>query len=208
MTVQVAYNQWAKTYDTDANLTRDLDAVVTKDALENLRSQKIVEIGCGTGKNTRLLTQIAESVTALDFSQEMLAKAKAKITAPNVQFAQADLTQAWPSLDQSVDLVVCNLVLEHIDDLDHVFSEASRSLVANGRFFISELHPFKQNLGSQANFRHGNENTRIEAFVHNISDFLKAASENGMQLVDLGEWWHEDDQDQPPRLITFMFEKL
>jgi ubiquinone/menaquinone biosynthesis C-methylase UbiE len=208
MTVQIAYNQWAKTYDTDDNLTRDLDVVVSKKAIENLHCHMILEIGCGTGKNTQWITQMAESVLALDFSQDMLARAKAKVGANNVQFEQADLTQEWPCRDQTVDLVVCNLVLEHIADLDHIFAEVSRSLVVGGRFFISELHPFKQYLGSQANFTHGSENTKIEAFVHHISDFLEAASKNEMQLVDLGEWWHEKDQNQPPRLVTFMFEKL
>ena len=42
MTIQNAYNQWAQTYDTDDNLTRDLDAIITKNALENVNVRAIV----------------------------------------------------------------------------------------------------------------------------------------------------------------------
>ena len=208
MTIQNAYNQWAHTYDTDDNLTRDLDASVTKQALENVNVRAILELGCGTGKNTLLLAQLADKVTALDFSQEMLAKARAKVNTPTVQFIQADITERWPRLDQAVDLIVCNLVLEHIEDLSFVFSEAARVLDEGGRFFISELHPFKQYLGSQARFTQGGENTQVQAYIHHISDFLRAASASDFILLDLGEWCHNHDQNQPPRLLTFMFEKL
>ncbi|MBE2224128.1 MAG: class I SAM-dependent methyltransferase [Anaerolineae bacterium] len=206
MTVQSAYNQWASTYDTDDNLTRDLDAQVTKSALENVHCRAMLELGCGTGKNTLFLAQLADSVVALDFSPKMLAQAETKVTAAHVQFARADLTQKWPISDHSVDYIVCNLVLEHIEDLRFIFSEASRTLTEGGRFFISELHPFKQYLGGKANFSQGSRAIEIPAFIHHVSDFLAAALENELRLIDLGEWWHEHDQNQPPRLVTFLFE--
>lgn len=207
MSVQNAYNHWANTYDTDDNLTRDLDVIVTKNALENLQYHSILELGCGTGKNTLMLAQMADCVLALDFSQEMLAKAKEKVTAINVKFEQANLLQEWPIRNQSADLIVCNLVLEHIENLEFIFAEATRSLKLGGQFFICELHPFKQYLGSQANFTQGDENLKVQAFVHHISDFLDVASRNGFVVKDLGEWWHEQDGEKPPRLVSFMFEK-
>ena len=115
--VQEAYNQWSTSYDQDHNLTRDLDAQVTKEALANVQWGDVLELGSGTGKNTLLLAEIAQNVHALDFSPKMMAKAKAKITAENVQFTQTDLTQPWPYPDHTADLIVCNLVLEHIEDL-------------------------------------------------------------------------------------------
>ena len=59
MSVQAAYDNWSTTYDTDENLTRDLDQIITKETLMGNRCKSIVEIGCGTGKNTLLLSQIA-----------------------------------------------------------------------------------------------------------------------------------------------------
>ena len=207
MSVQESYNDWSATYDTDENLTRDLDQAVTRDALAGWQCRSILEVGCGTGKNTALLAQIGDRVCALDLSEGMITRAKEKLASDNVIFALADITKQWPCADESADLVVCNLVLEHIEDLSFVFSEASRSLMEGGRFFICELHPFLQYQGKKARFHRDQGTTEIRAFVHHLSDFLEAAEEVGLTLQGFREWWHEEDQDQPPRLVSFMFEK-
>jgi ubiquinone/menaquinone biosynthesis C-methylase UbiE len=207
MSVQESYNHWSATYDTDENLTRDLDQAVTRETLADSQWKSILEVGCGTGKNTALLAQIGDRVGALDFSEGMLKKAKDKQGSDNVIFLLADITKQWPCADESVDLVVCNLVLEHIEDLSFVFSEASRSLMEGGRFFVCELHPFLQYQGKKARFQRDQGTTEIRAFVHHLSDFLEAAEVIGLTLMACREWWHEEDQDQPPRLVSFMFEK-
>jgi ubiquinone/menaquinone biosynthesis C-methylase UbiE len=207
MNIQEAYTDWSATYDLDRNLTRDLDEIVTRETLGNLRCNSILEIGCGTGKNTALLAQIGQRVSALDFSAGMIEKARAKLSLDHVTFEVADITRPWPCEDQSIDLVVCNLVLEHIPDFSFIFSEASRVLVKTGCFFISELHPFRQYQGTQANFQRNQETTQIPAFVHHISDFFAAAEANDLKLVQMKEWWHGEDQDKPPRLVSFMFEQ-
>ena len=93
MSIQDAYNDWSASYDNDRNLTRDLDQEVMVEALTGRHFHSILEIGCGTGKNTMFLGQIGARVHALDFSQGMIEKAKEKVTAENVKFEIADLTQ-------------------------------------------------------------------------------------------------------------------
>jgi malonyl-CoA O-methyltransferase len=207
MDIEQAYTDWSATYDQDRNLTRDLDEFVTRETLANLRCNSILEIGCGTGKNTALLAQISRNVLAMDFSAGMIEKARQKISLENVTFAVADLTQPWPVENQAFDLVACNLVLEHISDLSFVFAQAFRVLGLGGRFFVSELHPFRQYQGTRANFQRGGESTHIPAFVHHISNFINAGAANSLELAQLKEWWHEEDQEKPPRLVSFMFEK-
>jgi ubiquinone/menaquinone biosynthesis C-methylase UbiE len=207
MSIQAAYDYWAATYDLDRNLTRDLDQVVTRKTLAHRHCRSILEIGCGTGKNTPLLADIGGKVLALDFSQGMINRAKEKLPLDHVTFAVADLTCSWPCDDQSVDLIVCNLVLEHIGDLSFIFPEAFRALVAGGNFFICELHPFRQYQGIKANFKRDQETTVIPAFMHHISEFIHAAQSNKLTIESFNEWWHEDDQDKLPRLVSFLFKK-
>ena len=95
MNVQQAYNTWAEQYDSNSNKTRDLEAISLRTTLANIDSDNCLEIGCGTGKNTEYLLTKASSVTAVDFSAEMLAKARQKIKADNVQFIHADITGDW-----------------------------------------------------------------------------------------------------------------
>jgi len=100
MKVQQAYQEWAVTYDSDRNLTRDLDQQVTVTVLGSLRFESVLEIGCGTGKNTALLAGIARRVHAIDRSAAMIARAKEKSPFDNVIFTVADISQPWPCRDR------------------------------------------------------------------------------------------------------------
>lgn len=207
MDIQNAYNEWSGTYDTDENLTRDLDQQVTKATLTGLHFDLILEIGCGTGKNTSFLSQIGRSIQAVDFSQGMIGKGREKVRAENVRFSMMDITQKWDIEEQSFDLIVCNLVLEHIRDLSYIFSEAAQTLQPKGKFFLNELHPFRQYDGKKAMFYRNGEKVEVDAFIHHISDFLNAATNSGLALMKLNEYWHEADQNKPPRIVSFLFEK-
>ncbi|MEJ7678640.1 MAG: methyltransferase domain-containing protein [Segetibacter sp.] len=88
----------------------------------------------------------------MTFSDEMLAKAKEKITLDHVYFKQADITENWTFRNETYDLVSFSLVLEHIENLDYIFKEVSTSVNAGGYVYIGELHPFKQYLGTKARF--------------------------------------------------------
>ena len=208
MTIDVAYTRWADSYDSDPNATRDLDQSATVEVLGKHHFVMAVEAGCGTGKNTLLLARISQSVLALDFSPGMLAKARARVQQPHVQFQQADLLKAWPCGDGGADLVSCNLVLEHIEHMAPIFREAARVLAPGGMFFVSELHPNRQYLGSQARFVDGKgETTRIQAYMHHVSEFTRAALEAGFQIERLDEWWGAEDVQKTPRLLTLLLRK-
>lgn len=208
MNIRDAYTHWSTTYDTMVNPVRDLDAVVTRQVLRDRRYRSIIEWGCGTGKNTPFLAEIGGQVNAIDFSEGMLAIAQEKVTANNVVFHTGDITTRWLFDDASTDLIVCNLILEHIADLSFVFAEAQRCLAQGGHFFLCELHPFKQYQGGQARFDGENGQVLVPAFLHHISDFTNAAAKNGLQMERLEEWWHHPDYTLPPLLISFMFSKL
>lgn len=207
MQISDIYTEWSSTYDSDRNLTRDLDHEVLRKQLAKRQFKRTLDLGCGTGKNTSLLAAVSAKVVALDVSAGMIAKARAKLSLPNVDFQIADINKEWPLADASFDFVSCHLVLEHVKDLAHIFCEASRVMTFEGRFFICELHPYRQYQGKQAKFQRAQKTTTVPAFVHHISDFTKAGAINGLSLEQMDEWWHEDDQGKPPRLVSLIFEK-
>jgi malonyl-CoA O-methyltransferase len=201
-----AYNTWSQSYDTVENKTRDLDRKATATVLSGLDWNTVLELGCGTGKNTDWLAQRATQVLAVDFSAGMLDIAKEKITASNVSFQQADINKPWQFAQQSFDLICCNLMLEHIENLQPVFENATQALSAAGHFFISELHPFKQYTGSKARFEQGGETVVLDCYTHHLSNYFMAAKNAGMMLAELQEWFDEDAAGVP-RLLTLLFQK-
>lgn len=152
MSIEVSYNSWATIYDSNENKTRDLDKEVSIQTLSKYSFERVLELGCGTGKNTEWLVQQNCSIIAFDFSEKMLAVAQKKLNSPKITFIRADLNQNWKVPDNSFDLITGNLVLEHIFDLEAIFKKSYQKLKQKGLFFICELHPFKQYLGTKARF--------------------------------------------------------
>lgn len=208
MSIEESYNSWAKQYDTNHNKTRDLDSRVTIETLSRYEFSHVLELGCGTGKNTSWLLEKAKQIIGLDFSEEMLKVASNKIVDDRVRFNKVDLTQAWETVDHEfADLVTSSLTLEHIEDLNHIFNQSNLKLKEEGLFFISELHPCKQYLGSGAKFETESGTVNLEVYTHHISDFLNCAKKNRFELVELKEWFDEAEKRTLPRLISFVFRK-
>ena len=189
--VQSVYNNWAQSYDVMENKTRDLDKEATRIMLADVihPTSIVIEFGCGTGKNTEWFIKNAGQVTAVDFSEEMLNKAISKFSNENLIFKQANITERWPFENHTYDLVSCNLILEHVQNLNPVFAEAARVLKPHGYFFVSELHPFKQYGGGKARFELNNETVSPDCFIHHTSDYFDAAQNAGFSCSELKEWW-------------------
>ncbi len=207
MDIKKAYNLWAEQYDTNENKTRDLEAISLRTTLANFSFNNCLEIGCGTGKNTEWLLTKANHITAIDLSDKMLLKAKEKIKSSKIHFQQADITKEWTFAEKQFDLVTFSLVLEHIEDLEDIFRKASKVLTSNGHLYIGELHPFKQYSGSKARFEADGEQHIVTCFNHNISDFIQAAKNNALEIIDMEEYFDENDRTTIPRILTMLFRK-
>lgn len=208
MNIREAYNIWSDIYDTNENKTRDLEAFSLRDTLSGKKFENCLEIGCGTGKNTEWLITISNKVLAVDFSFEMLSKAKEKIASNNVEFVQADITNEWLfTKNLKFDLVTFSLVLEHIEDLEIIFNKLSKVVKNNGVVYIGELHPFKQYTGSKARFETIDGIKELTCFKHNFSDFYKAAQNHNFELLNIEEYFDENDRTSIPRILTLIFKK-
>ena len=204
MNTKKAYDNWSSQYDSNINRTRDLEALALQRTLENIHFGTCLEIGCGTGKNTTWLLTKATSITAVDLSDEMLAKAKEKITSPKVNFVQADILQDWSFATEKYDLVSFSLVLEHIQNLEHIFGKISKIIAPGGYVYIGELHPFKQYTGTKARFTTSGGEQAVTCFNHNLTDFTDAAKLAGFEITGINEFFDEDDRTAIPRIIALL----
>lgn len=207
MNVQEAYDQWSEQYDTNQNKTRDLEAISLRQTLSGLRCKRVLEIGCGTGKNTAWLHTIADELLAVDLSDKMLAVAKSKIASGRVQFQQADITQNWDFATGTFDLITFSLVLEHISDLQAVLHKAYRVLEPGGKVYIGELHPFKQYNGTKARFDTVQGTQVVTCFNHHISDFTSGARTAGFEIELINEYFDDNDRQGIPRILILVLRK-
>lgn len=207
MNNQQAYNVWADNYDTVINKTRDIEAMALREMLSQVNFGEVLEIGCGTGKNTEWLLTGAKRIVGADFSKEMLEKAKDKIASEKVKFVYTDIREKWNFSEEEFDLITCSLALEHIENINFVFEQANSVLKSAGLFYIGELHPFKQYQGTKARFDTNAGVFELECFVHNVSDFFKAGTDNDFECIEIKEWFDENDRTTIPRLLTMIFKK-
>ena len=199
------YDAWAYQYDSNINPTRDLDKAITKKSLSNLNFSNVLELGCGSGKNTEWLITRANKLVGLDFSASMLNLARNKITSKKVTFINADLNEKWPVNNNSFDLITINLTLEHIEILDHIFNSMFMKLTKGGKCFVCELHPKKQLAGSKARFEENGTEIVLDVFQHSEQDYIQSAEKAGFNLLAKEDWY--DNENDLPRLISFLFEK-
>ncbi|MBN1431132.1 MAG: class I SAM-dependent methyltransferase [Anaerolineae bacterium] len=206
-----AYDRWAETYDADPNPTREMATAVLRQLNWDLSERDVIEIGCGTGHNTEWIAEHARRVIALDFSEAMLQKAKARLHSSHVQFLYHDIRLMWPIAAASVDFVIVMLVLEHIENLKTVFAEAARTLRVGGGLFLCELHPMRQVLGRQAEFRNPETGKQecITAYLHDVSEYLNTGLCYGFELVHMGEWRDTNTlRSEMPRLLSLQLRLL
>jgi ubiquinone/menaquinone biosynthesis C-methylase UbiE len=207
MNVKQAYNIWSSQYDSNDNKTRDLEGVALRTTLDGLKLSDCLEIGCGTGKNTEWLITQFNNVTSVDLSDQMLEKAKIKVISTKVQFIQADILQPWHFATKQYDLVGFSLILEHIEDLESVFAKTVDVLKKGGYIYVGELHPFKQYSGTKARFETEEGLQIVTCFNHHVSDFTQLAHKFGLEIIDVNEYFDDNDRTNLPRIFTVLLKK-
>ncbi|MCG7859518.1 SAM-dependent methyltransferase, partial [Flavihumibacter sediminis] len=74
----------------------------------------------------------------------------------------------------------------------------------NGYVYVGELHPFKQYTGTKARFETAEGQQVVTCFNHHLGEFYAAAKAQGFELVELKEWFDEDNRDMP-RILSLLF---
>jgi malonyl-CoA O-methyltransferase len=192
--IRVGYDRWALVYDHDANPLPALEEPFVHEALGAVAGLSILDLGCGTGRHALRLAAAGAEVTAVDFSEGMLAAARHKPGAERVRFLVHDLHDPLPLPAGSFDRVVSGLVLEHLRDLDGFFREAHRMLRPEGRAVISAMHPAMLLRGSQARFTDPESGRVVQpgSLPHQLGDFIMAAVRAGFRIDHIGE--HAPDE--------------
>ena len=140
-----AWGSWAHSWDhhvqSSAAFGAVLDTVLTRS--EPQRTDRVVDLGAGTGYVTLALAPRVDGVVAADLAKPMvdtLAEKAARSQVGNVHPVVADLSHLELP-EASVDLVVSNYALHHLTDDEKValVSRVSRWLRPGGRLVVADM---------------------------------------------------------------------
>lgn len=165
--VTSTYRRWAPVYDFVFGRIFSPGRKLAAD-FANARGRRVLEVGVGTGIGLPLY-HADLSVTGIDYSEEMLAKAKARVAElglKNVTLVQMD-AQDLAFEAESFDIVTAAHVLSVVPDPEQALSEMVRVCAKGGYIVISNhfaaeggvmrklergLQPLQNQLGWQADF--------------------------------------------------------
>ncbi|KAI0869228.1 putative methyltransferase [Hypoxylon argillaceum] len=204
-----AYDKWAKVYDSDGNFLQALDDLELKTlfprfiaSITSPKPWRVVDLGCGTGRNTALLLGLPESeIIALDSSKGMLEVAKTRLNQSN---SALDITAAQPNLrleifdmlattappasvaPHTINAIISTLVVEHTP-LPTFFGHVAQLLRPGGVLLLTNMHSEMGGI-SQAGFVDAatGEKIRPTSYAHTVEDVVLEARKHGLE-VETGE---------------------
>jgi len=106
--------------------------------------EKVLDLGCGRGEETlQAATLVGEDGFAwgLDITPKMIERAQERadqVSIKNVVFLLSSMEKI-PIEDASLDAVLSNCAINHVDDKVAVYREIHRLLKSGGRFVVSDI---------------------------------------------------------------------
>jgi ubiquinone/menaquinone biosynthesis C-methylase UbiE len=140
--VTEGYDKWAPTYDEEHNPLITLEQNITLDLIGNVRNQRVLDVGCGTGRYCELLAKKGAKIVGIDPSSRMLEYARRKIS-PNCKFElRLGRIENLGFPDNHFNVVLCALTVGHLLELEPAIKEVSRIIKTKGRLIVSDMHPY------------------------------------------------------------------
>jgi SAM-dependent methyltransferase len=120
------------------------------DLVGDVGGKRVLDIACGQGRVARALARRGADVVGVDVSGVMLDEAlRIESSGPlGISYRHIDVTSRTRMPDAPYDVVTCSYGLTDIDDLDAVLNTVGSSLVPNGLFVFSIMHPCFPGWGS------------------------------------------------------------
>lgn len=176
--IRELYQEWSACYDTRPNPLTMAEGKVLRALVGDVRGKKILDLGCGTGRHSIDLAKAGAFVTGVDFSEEMLAVARDKAAGLEARFVEGNLESV--PLQETFDVVVCSLVLNHVENLLPCLLEMSRLLRPDGRIIVTDLRSsFWSPKKKVIPLFHG---LATDSFKHTLADYKAATRAAGLCL--------------------------
>jgi SAM-dependent methyltransferase len=168
--------------------------------LPALGGQRVLDAGCGAGRNASWLSEEGAEVTGLDASPEMLSRARTRV--PAAAFSVGDLARPLKFADDSFDLAIASLVLHYLRDWTPILRELRRVVRTGGALAISTHHPLMAlELSKSCNYLATEavvDRWTVNGREYDVPFWRRPLSAMVGAIRDSG--WRIDDLSEPPPL--------
>ncbi len=178
---------WSQAYDSSPNPMLSLEERFLSPLLPALHGEDVLDIGCGTGRwLQRLESAGARSLTGIDFSAEMLARAHQKMQG-RARLAAGSAT-SLPVANSSADVVLASFVASYVSDLTAFARELRRTVRPAGSVFISDVHPETAAACHwKRSFRAEQQEILLRTRAYSLSELMECLRDAGFQIASLLE---------------------
>jgi SAM-dependent methyltransferase len=151
-------------------------AAILLDCVGDLSRLRLLDLGCSNGLMTKFYGEAFQEVIGVDIDAPGITFAQANNTAPNIRYELSDGMNTGLA-DESIDVVTCTHVYEHVPDATRLLNEIHRVLRPGGAcLFIA-----------------GNRLTWMEADNHLplLSVLPRSLADRYMRLAGKGDRYYE-----------------
>ena len=139
----------AQKYDTVVKETGDQSQQliinpVVQELLGDLNDKCVLDAGCGNGYWTRRMAETAQRVVGVDFTEELIERARSRGVPKNAEFIIGNLERLLLAKD-TFDVVLMSMVLLDLEDLSTPIGEIARVTKQGGKVIVSTTHPCFEN---------------------------------------------------------------
>lgn len=186
---RTGYDRWAAIYDDEDNPLVQTELGPFSELLGEVRGLRLLDVGCGTGRHALRANDQGAIVTGVDFSTEMLRRARSKPGGDEIHWVTHDIQTRLPFDDATFDRVTSALVIDHVGDLEAFLAELRRVCRPDGFVLLSVLHPAMLLRGVQARFTDPatGRQVRPDSHAHQISDYVMGAVRGGLRIDHMSE---------------------
>lgn len=118
-------------------------------AFDYIIDKEVVDIACGEGYGSFLMSKYAKNVTGIDIDEDTIINANSKYKNNNLSYLQGDVSEI-PLQSSTIDAVISFETIEHTTKHDEIMQEIKRVLKPDGLLIMSS--PDKSNYSEKRGF--------------------------------------------------------